>query len=130
MIRRFIFTALALLLAAPAMAATCSVSEFSVLVRDFSGYKLNIAKPLMPGPVTQTVTATTPTALTNPFSSGALFIWIYCDEVMHIQFDTTDATSGLTTNDMRIPAGGFWIGLPSEVSTGTLELALCDADCL
>ena len=124
-----IVLALAAIFSGPVTAATCSVSEFSSVITTFSGENIQIAKPVSPSPITQTVTATTPTALSNAFASGARFIWIYCDEVMHIQFGETP-TTGLTTGDMRIPAGGFWIGLPNEVGLGTLKLALCDADCL
>lgn len=124
-----VLTTLAVLLvSAQAMAATCSVSEFSALVTDFGGNPIQIPKVNGSGPTTQTVSATTPTAVSNAFASGARFLWIYCDEVMHFQLGTSPAT-GLTTGDMRIPAGGFWIGLPNEVALGTLKIAFCDADC-
>jgi len=113
-----------------ALAASCSVSEFSAVVKTASGSD-NIQVGLMgsPSPVTQLVTATTPTAATNAFADTARFVWVYCDEVMHVQIGTAPAT-GLTTGDLRIPAGGFWIGLPAfAASLGTLKIAFCDIDC-
>lgn len=120
---------LAFLWIGQANAATCSVSEFTTLITDFGGETIDIPLVLSPGPTTQTVTATAPAALTNPFQTSTRFLWIYCDEVMHIQLGTSPAT-GLTTGDFRIPAGGFWIGVAEgEVNDGTLNIAFCDADC-
>jgi len=110
-------------------AADCSVSEFSSLITDFGGTPVQIALVPSPSPTTQILSATTATAVTNPFSSGTRFLWINCDEVMHIQVGTTPAT-GLSTNDFRIPPGGFWIGLRlGDVNDGTLKIAFCDIDC-
>lgn len=121
---------LALLPISHGWAATCSVSEFSTLVTEFSGRSIQIPMVISPSPTTQTVTATTPTAVTNAFASGARFLWIYCDEVMHMQLGVTPAT-GLTVGDFRIPSGGFWIGLSRiDANLGTLKIAFCDADCL
>lgn len=128
--KRFTLAALALLFSANLWAATCSVSEFDTLVTDSSGRVLQV--PIFAGlsPTTQTVTATTPTAVSNGFGVSTRFLWIYCDEVMHIQVGTAPAT-GLTTDDMRIPSGGFWLGLvPTAVDDGDLKIAFCDADCL
>lgn len=118
-----------LLATSQAFAATCSVSEFSSLITDFGGSPINIPMVLSPGPTTQTVTATTPTEVSSAFQTGTRFLWVYCDEVMHIQLGATPAT-GLTTGDFRIPSGGFWIGVAqTEVQLGTLKIAFCDADC-
>lgn len=126
-----LIVSLLLLLAATSQswAATCSVSEFTSLITDVGGKPIQVPMVPSPTPTTQTVTATAPTAVTNAFQTGTRFLWIYCDEVMHIQLGTNPET-GLTTGDFRIPAGGFWVGLPErEVDLGTLKIAFCDADC-
>lgn len=127
--KRWIVLFAALLLGAPAWSATCSVSEFDTLIVDANSRPVQIPLVSSPSPTTQAVTATTATAVTNAFAATTRFLWVYCDEVMHMQLGVTPAT-GLTTGDFRIPAGGFWIGLVrSEVEDGTLKIALCDADC-
>lgn len=129
MLKRLIATAALLLSLSPAFAATCSVSEFRDVATLSGGQTMQIAKMTAPGPTTQTVTATSATAVTNAFAGGTRYLWVYCDEVMHMRLGTTP-TTGLTTGNFRIPAGGFWIGLePADVSPGTLKIALCDADC-
>ncbi len=126
--KRLILVALlALLPLSQGLAATCSVSEFTSLITDRGGHAISI--PLVSEPTTQTVTATTPTAVSSAFVDSTRYLWIYCDEVMHMQLGTDPAT-GLTTGDFRIPAGGFWIGLrTTDVGLGTLKIAFCDADC-
>lgn len=110
-------------------AADCSVSEFNTLVMERSGQRLQIALMPITSPVTQIVTATTATAVASAFADTTRFLWIYCDEVMHIQIGTAPAT-GLTTGDFRIPSGGFWIGVPARAARlGTLKIAFCDIDC-
>ncbi len=128
--KRLIATTILLLaMSAPAWAATCSVSEFKDLVTESKGKTIQVAMMSITSPVTQTVSATTATAVSSAFTDTTRFLWIYCDEVMHIQIGTSPAT-GLTTGDMRIPAGGFWIGVPGKAARlGTLKIAFCDADC-
>jgi len=120
---------LALLPLSQALAATCSVSEFTSLITDLGGNRINIPLVTAPTPRTQVVTATAPAAIASAFTSSTRYLWIYCDEVMHMQLGTSP-TTGLTTSDFRIPAGGFWVGLSNnDVREGTLRVAFCDADC-
>ena len=129
--KRFFIVTIILSLAtvSQAWAASCSVSEFSSLISDFGGKTIQIVMVPTPSPITQVVTPTVPAAVSNAFASGTRFLWIYCDEVVHMQLGTSPAT-GLTSSDFRIPSGGFWIGLPSaEANLGTLKIAFCDIDC-
>ena len=130
MLKRLIASAVLLLAMPYAYAATCSVSEFRDMSTLSGGQFTAIPSITSPGPTTQTVTATTPVAVTNAFASGTRFLWINCNEVMHLQLGATPAT-GLTIGHMRIPANGFWLGLVArDVEPGTLKIAFCDVDCL
>ena len=121
-----------------AMAASCWVSEFSALITDVSGRPIPIGQVNLASPTTQAVTATAPAAVTNAFSSGTRYLWVYCDEYVFYQFGTTPTTGMATAQGngtlMPIPAGGFWLDVPEglaggALNAGTLKIALCDADC-
>ena len=117
-----------------AWAASCSVTEFDVLPLDANNRVIQV--PLLysfdrVGDKTQIdATITVAENLGAEFAVTTGYVWVNCDEEVHVLVGLDPASDLTTGTGMRIPANGFWVALfKGDVSLGTLLMALCDADC-
>lgn len=130
--KRFFITIAALLLTAgQAWSASCQVVEFDILPIDAASRVMMIPLSYSGGNTTQVDTSITIAEdITDPMGVNTRYVWIFCDEIVHVLFGISPAASLTVETGMRIPDGGFWFGLPAgPAKLGTLEVALCDVDC-
>lgn len=129
--RLFIMIAALFLTAGQAWAASCSVTEFDILPVDGANRVIMIPLLYSGGNTTQVdASITIAEAITNPLGVNTRYVWIYCDEIVHVLFGVDPELILTVATGMRISDGGFWFGVPSgPVKLGTLEVALCDVDC-
>lgn len=110
---------LLLLMAGPSFAATCVVTEHSLLPRDRNGQIAQI--PTFPPVTIQTVTYTTSTATGNAFGDSTRYIGIICDAKAHFEVAAEGAAAAVVT-DPWLPADTWlFINVP-----GGAEIAFYD----
>lgn len=97
--KHVLIAALLLLVAAPAWAASCKVTEYRALAADSTGKEIQVA--LEPPVTTQSVTYTA-SAQSAAFNSATRFIRVVCDAKAHFKIST--AGTNAVATDPYLPA--------------------------